>query len=268
MLKFIKLDIDIMNDSKIKVIRKMPDGDKLVIMWIWILCIAMKSNISGTLQIGDSVPFTDEMLAAEFDIKENIVKKAMVLFQKLKMIEKWDDGLYYVTNFEKHQELERIEQTKKQVKERVQRHREKKKLLISDGDLTRYNTVTGQLRNGDVTPPDRDIEKDIDKDCKEKTYKKESKTPVFKKPSIDELQKYCNERKNSIDPQSFYDYYESVGWKIGNKPMKDWKAAIRSWEKKETQNHTTKNSGFPIGYNLAENKKMPDAYRINYNEGY
>lgn len=52
----------------------------------------------------------------------------------------------------------------------------------------------------------------------------------FKKPSNEEIQAYCNERNNGIDPQRFIDYYESNGWKVGKNPMKDWKAAIRTWE--------------------------------------
>ena len=54
----------------------------------------------------------------------------------------------------------------------------------------------------------------------------------FIKPSIEEIQKYCNERKNGIDANNFYDFYESKGWKVGNQSMKDWKACIRTWEKR------------------------------------
>ena len=57
---------------------------------------------------------------------------------------------------------------------------------------------------------------------------------AFISPKLEEVQAYCRERGNAVDPQAFMDYYTSVGWKVGNKPMKDWRAAIRStWEKKE-----------------------------------
>ena len=55
----------------------------------------------------------------------------------------------------------------------------------------------------------------------------------FKKPTIEEIKKYCVERNNSINAQSFYDYYESIGWKRGKTKMKDWKAAVRTWEQNE-----------------------------------
>ena len=57
----------------------------------------------------------------------------------------------------------------------------------------------------------------------------------FSKPSLEEVSAYCSERKNGIDPQHFIDYYESNGWKVGRTPMKDWKAAVRTWERKEVK---------------------------------
>ena len=55
----------------------------------------------------------------------------------------------------------------------------------------------------------------------------------FVKPSVEEIAAYCAERNNSIDPQQFFDFYESKGWKVGNQSMKDWKAAVRTWERRE-----------------------------------
>lgn len=55
----------------------------------------------------------------------------------------------------------------------------------------------------------------------------------FVKPSVEEIAAYCAERNNNIDPQQFFDFYESKGWKVGNQSMKDWKAAVRTWERRE-----------------------------------
>ncbi len=60
-----------------------------------------------------------------------------------------------------------------------------------------------------------------------------AKAPRFSKPTVDDVRAYCTERRNSIDPAYFVDYYEARGWKVGNSPMKDWKAAVRTWERKE-----------------------------------
>lgn len=56
---------------------------------------------------------------------------------------------------------------------------------------------------------------------------------AFKKPSVDEVRSYCMERQNSVDPEAFINHYESNGWMVGKSHMKDWKAAVRTWEQRE-----------------------------------
>lgn len=60
-----------------------------------------------------------------------------------------------------------------------------------------------------------------------------TKQKRFIKPTVLEISSYCSERKNNIDAQYFYDYYESKGWLVGKSGMKDWKACIRTWERKQ-----------------------------------
>lgn len=62
-----------------------------------------------------------------------------------------------------------------------------------------------------------------------------TKTKRFVKPTLDDVRAYCMERQNSVDPESFIDFYESKGWKVGNQPMKDWKAAVRTWERRDNK---------------------------------
>ena len=57
----------------------------------------------------------------------------------------------------------------------------------------------------------------------------------FKKPTVEEVRAYCLERHNSVDPEAFVDFYESKGWKVGDQPMKDWKACVRTWERSESR---------------------------------
>ena len=69
---------------------------------------------------------------------------------------------------------------------------------------------------------------------KEKVKVKDN-NKIFKPPSVDDVRAYCTERGNNVDPQSFVDFYESKGWMIGKNKMKDWKAAVRTWERSETK---------------------------------
>ena len=60
-----------------------------------------------------------------------------------------------------------------------------------------------------------------------------------KKPSIDEIKDYCLERNNDIDAEQFYDFYESKNWYVGKNKMKDWRACIRTWEKRQVKTKPT-----------------------------
>ena len=64
---------------------------------------------------------------------------------------------------------------------------------------------------------------------------KPTRTKRFAPPTVDEVKAYCQERQNGVDPQRFVDYYSSNGWMVGKNKMKDWKAAVRTWEQKERQ---------------------------------
>lgn len=87
------------------------------------------------------------------------------------------------------------------------------------------------------TPPkDKDKEKDKEKD-KDKGISfppdgvKDSARAH--RPTVEEVAAYCRERGNSVDAERFVDFYASKGWKVGNQPMKDWKACVRTWERRE-----------------------------------
>ena len=72
--------------------------------------------------------------------------------------------------------------------------------------------------------------------------KPNNKPNKFIKPTLEEVKQYCIERNNNIDAEHFIDYYNSNGWKVGKNPMKDWKASIRTWERrnKEEKNDSTR----------------------------
>ena len=86
------------------------------------------------------------------------------------------------------------------------------------------------------------IDKDsIDKDSKGESVRVE-KAKRFYPPTLDEVKQYCEERKNNIDPMAFIDFYSSKGWMIGKNRMKDWKAAVRTWERKRKEKSQAESS--------------------------
>lgn len=118
---------------------------------------------------------------------------------------------------------------------------QKGKSIYLKGQMDLSKRANGFIQKGEPIPDIKpDIKPDINKEREEEPspYKKpETKEPEpaqrFSKPSHEEVKAYCDERKNAIDPQRFIDYYESTGWMIGTHKMKDWRAAVRTWERNE-----------------------------------
>lgn len=77
------------------------------------------------------------------------------------------------------------------------------------------------------------------------------KTRAFTPPSLEEVSEYCSERKNHVNAQTFIDFYTSKGWMIGKSKMRDWKAAVRTWERRETKDNKVEVEDFfkrELGY--------------------
>lgn len=214
-VKWIKITTDIFDDEKILLIESMPESDSVIVIWFKLLCMAGRQNNSGVFMMNDTIAYTDEMLATIFRRPLNTVRMALAAFQQYGMIEVVD-GAITIPNWEKHQSVDKLERMKQQNRERVARHREKQKALAGACNVT----VT--LSNAP------DIDKDIDID---KENIRGAKRKRFTPPSLEEVRDYCQQRNNSVDPQRFIDHYESNGWKVGRNKMKDWKAAVRTWER-------------------------------------
>lgn len=85
------------------------------------------------------------------------------------------------------------------------------------------------------TPPkdkDKDKEKDKDKDISFPPNGVKDSAHAHH-PTVEEVAAYCREHGNRVDAERFVDFYASKGWKVGNQPMKDWKACVRTWERRE-----------------------------------
>lgn len=224
-VKWIKIVTDVFDDEKMLLIESMPEADGIIVIWFKLLCMAGKQNNSGVFMLNDKIAYTDEMLATVFRRPLNTVRLALKTFETYGMIE-IVDNVITIPNWEKHQSLDELERKKELNRQRVAAYREKQKLLASgDNECNAYSNVTSITCN--ATEGDKDIDKDKDKE-KENKRKTASR---FTPPTLDEVSAYCVERKNGVDPQRFIDYYSSNGWMVGKNKMKDWKAAVRTWER-------------------------------------
>jgi len=109
-------------------------------------------------------------------------------------------------------------------RKRLQREREK-----AAQESEAANQCHEESRN--VTT-DKDKDKDKDKEEPNKADKPPSpQKKRFTPPTLDDVSAYCEERGNHVDPEQWFDHYTAKGWMVGKSPMKDWKAAVRTWEK-------------------------------------
>lgn len=93
-------------------------------------------------------------------------------------------------------------------------------------------TGNGNKKQEDNIPPSEDKSSSVGiEEAREKIAPLPPKK--FLKPTVDEVRAYCLERNNDIDPEKWFDFYQSKGWRVGSQPMKDWKAAVRTWERRD-----------------------------------
>ena len=93
-----------------------------------------------------------------------------------------------------------------------------------------------QVRLGkDRLGKDRLVKDSVGKESIEEEASPNTRAKRFTPPTVDEVRAYCQERGNCVNPQRFVDYYSSNGWMVGKNKMKDWKAAVRTWEQKESK---------------------------------
>ena len=106
-------------------------------------------------------------------------------------------------------------------------HSENGKCHSEDGKRCKTQTQTETINQ---TITQTESPKGVKRE-KAPTEPKRETASRFRPPSVEEVEQYCFERNNRVDPERFVDFYSSNGWKVGKNPMKDWKAAVRTWEK-------------------------------------
>lgn len=147
-ISWIKLSVNLFDDEKIKLIRKMPEGNAILLIWIHLLCLAGKTNDGGAVYIGQHMYYTSEMLATVCDQSVSTVRLALQTFEKFGMVSLKEDGLIVVENWKKHQNIDGMEKIREQnrIRKRRQREREKLKGLDNSHVKSRDSHATEEIR--------------------------------------------------------------------------------------------------------------------------
>ncbi|ACA45896.1 hypothetical protein FDC22_10565 [Clostridium botulinum] len=169
-VKWIKITTNMFDDEKIKLIDAMPERDTVHYIWMRLLVQAGKTNANGYIFLNDNVPYTEEMLSTIFNRPLNSLRFALKVLRDFGMIQIQEDKLIRITNWSKHQNIEGMEKVRQQTRERVAKHRAKKKELLEEtkrhGCKNNNNRKSIMLHETLSNGRDIDIE-DIDIEIKE-----------------------------------------------------------------------------------------------------
>ena len=139
-VKWIKLNTAMFDNSKIKYIRTLPEGNNMVLIWVMLLSKAGKCNASGFIFLTENIPYTPQMLAAEFGFDVYLIELALGTFTKLNMIQ-LEEHIIKIAGWEEHQNIDGLDRIREQTRKRVAKYRENQKKLPSN--VTGNDTVTG-----------------------------------------------------------------------------------------------------------------------------
>ena len=154
-IKWIKLCTDVFNDEKMLLIESMPESDGIIVIWFKLLCLAGMQNNGGVFMLNSKMPYNDEMLAAIFRRPINLVRLALNTFENFGMVE-IINNTYTIPNWEKHQNVDRLDEIREYNRQKQRESRAKKKLLGSVTDNVNDMSMTCQRC--------QDIEEERDKD--------------------------------------------------------------------------------------------------------
>ena len=158
-VKWIKLTTDMFDNRKIKHLRRLPDGNNIVLLWIMLLTMAGRCNAGGMIFLTENIPYTPKMLADELGFEENTVKLGIQSLEQLNMVVA-DNGFFSISGWEEYQNTDRLEEMREQNRLRQAKYKEKQKAL--QGNVAITLPVT--LDNATYKDIEIDKEKDIEID--------------------------------------------------------------------------------------------------------
>lgn len=222
---YLRLKDNFFDSDELKILESMKDGYLYSNILLKLYLRSLKND--GKLVVNDRIPYNAEMLASVTGHQIGTVKQALSIFKDLGLIDVLENGAIYMLDIQNFigkgsSEADR----KREYRQRI--------------EIDRTNVQTNLRQISEKSPPEIEIELELEKEIKiEKDSSAKSTTTKrkrFEKPTLSEIEQYCIERNNNVNAEQFYDYYESNGWKVGKNSMKDWKAAVRTWERSEYRN--------------------------------
>ena len=244
---YLRLKDNFFDSDELKILESMKDGYLYSNILLKLYLRSLKND--GKLVVNERIPYSADMLASVTGHQVGTIKQALSVFKDLGLIDVLDNGAIYMLD---------IQNFIGKGSSEADRKREYRQRIETD----RTNVQTNLRQISDKSTPEIEIELEKDIELEKEIHSSAKSTTTkrkrFEKPTLSQITQYCLERNNNVNAEQFYDYYESNGWKVGKNSMKDWKAAVRTWEK---NNYNRK----PVNKNSKEDainvvKELMDEY--------
>ena len=251
---YLRLKDNFFDGDELKILESMKDGYLYSNILLKLYLRSLKND--GKLVVNDRIPYNAEMLASVTGHQVGTVKQALSIFKDLGLIDVLENGAIYMLD---------IQNFIGRGSSEADRKREYRQRIEND----RTNVQTKVREISEKSPPEIElelekeikIEKEIDSSANTTTKRKR-----FEKPTLSEIKAYCIERGNKVDAQHFFDYYESNGWRVGKNSMKNWQAAVRTWEKNSYTNTTKQTKKTNTEQTLDAIYKVMNESEVEYGE--
>ena len=251
---WIKLKDSFMSSDEIDYLMSQPDGANYVVLYQMLCLKTINTNGCLVSKIGEMlIPYDAEKIQRECKwFPLSTVRLALTVYKQIGLIFENPDGTLSISDYQNMIGSE----TDWAAKNRRIRSNAANKELQEGHDTGHTSGHNVSSDGGENVPTEKEIEKEleIEKETEsdaEKELFPESQTAAaavpetttttgsrkkgtaFSKPTLEEIRNYCMHRGSTVSAEQFYDYYEANGWNIGKHPMRDWKAALRTWERHE-----------------------------------
>ena len=251
---YLRLKDNFFDSDELKILESTKDGYLYSNILLKLYLRSLKND--GKLVVNDRIPYNAEMLASVTGHQIGTVKQALSIFKDLGLIDVLENGAIYMLD---------IQNFIGKGSSEADRKREYRQRIETD----RTNVQTNLRQISEKSPPEIEIElekeikieKEIDSSASTTTKRKR-----FEKPTLSEIKQYCIERNNNVDAQHFFDYYESNGWRVGKNSMKNWQAAVRTWEKNSYTSTTKQTKKTNTEQTLDAIYKVMNESEVEYGE--
>ncbi len=256
---YLRLKDNFFDSDELKILESMKDGYLYSNILLKLYLRSLKND--GKLVVNDRIPYNAEMLASVTGHQVGTIKQALSMFKELGLIEILENGAIYMLDIQNFIGKGSTE---------ADRRRSYDRKIAQEKELLKVESVRNLREISEKSTPEIEIELEKDIEIEKEIYSSAKSTTTkrkrFEKPTLSEIKAYCSERNNNVDAQHFFDHYESNGWKVGKNSMKNWQAAVRTWEKNSYTNTTKQTKKTNTEQTLDAIYKVMNESEVEYGE--